>query len=81
MVAMRIEKVPGWTGNGPDLVARIEEQATAAGAAVVFEKVIEADLVTSPKWIVTDGATYPRGLSSLRRVPLHCTSAWRARGV
>jgi thioredoxin reductase (NADPH) len=54
-----IENFPGWTGTGPDLVARIEQQATAAGASFIFEEVVEADLTSSPKRIVTDmGTTY-----------------------
>jgi thioredoxin reductase (NADPH) len=49
-----IENFPGWTGTGPALVARIEEQATAVGASYLYEAVVEADIASSPKRIVTD---------------------------
>ena len=37
-----LENFPGWAGTGPDLVMKIEEQATAAGAEYRFEIVTEA---------------------------------------
>lgn len=53
-----LENFPGWTGTGPDLVMRIEEQATEAGATYQFEKVIWADLQSNPKKLSTDCDTH-----------------------
>ncbi|KAH0789545.1 thioredoxin-disulfide reductase [Histomonas meleagridis] len=53
-----IENFPGWTGTGPDLVMKIEEQATAAGAEYRFEHITECDLLTTPKKISTDCDTH-----------------------
>ena len=54
-----LENFPGWAGTGPDLVMKIEEQATAAGAEYRFEIVTEADLKSNPKILKTDaGTTY-----------------------
>ena len=52
-----LENFPGWTGTGPDLVARIEEQATEAGARYEFEVVTFADLTSNPKKLATDMET------------------------
>lgn len=53
-----IENFPGWTGTGTDLVMKIEEQATEAGAEYRFEMVTECDLVSNPKKISTDCDTH-----------------------
>lgn len=54
-----LENFPGWTGTGPDLVMKAEEQATQAGAEYRFEIVTEADLKSNPKILKTDApATY-----------------------
>jgi thioredoxin reductase (NADPH) len=54
-----LENFPGWTGTGPDLVMKIEEQATAVGATYVYEELTSADLKSDPKKIETDvGTTY-----------------------
>jgi thioredoxin reductase (NADPH) len=49
-----IENFPGWTGTGPDLVAKIEEQAASFGATYKFEVVSQIDLVSNPKRFTTD---------------------------
>lgn len=49
-----LENFPGWTGTGPDLVMKIEEQATNAGAEYRFEVVTECDLKSNPKILKTD---------------------------
>ena len=54
-----LENFPGWVGTGPELVARIEEQATAAGASYAYELVTYADVSSTPKKLATDlGNTY-----------------------
>jgi thioredoxin reductase (NADPH) len=53
-----IENFPGWKGTGPDLVQRIEQQATEAGAVFRFEVVTEADLKQHPKRLSTDMDTH-----------------------
>ena len=54
-----LSNFPGWTGTGPELVMKIEEQATNEGAEYRFEIVTEADLKSNPKVLKTDtGATY-----------------------
>ncbi|OHT11149.1 thioredoxin-disulfide reductase family protein [Tritrichomonas foetus] len=50
-----LENFPGWTGTGPDLVMKIEDQATQAGAEYRFEIVEECDLKSNPKKLKTDG--------------------------
>ena len=49
-----LENFPGWKGTGPELVQRIEEQATAAGASYEYEIVTFADISASPKKLATD---------------------------
>ena len=49
-----LENFPGWKGTGPELVAKIEEQATEAGARYEFEIVTFADVKATPKKIATD---------------------------
>ncbi|OHT11994.1 thioredoxin-disulfide reductase family protein [Tritrichomonas foetus] len=49
-----LENFPGWTGTGPDLVMKIEEQATNAGAEYRFEIVTECNLQSNPKTLKTD---------------------------
>lgn len=49
-----LENFPGWKGTGPELVQKIEEQATAAGADYRYEVVTEVDFSTNPKRISTD---------------------------
>ena len=49
-----LENFPGWTGTGPELVQKIEEQATAAGAQYEYEVVTDCDLSQSPFTIKTD---------------------------
>ena len=53
-----IENFPGWKGTGPDLVMKIEEQATEAGAEYRYEMVTECDLLSNPKKISTDCDTH-----------------------
>ena len=52
-----LENFPGWKGTGPELVQKIEEQATAAGATYEYEIVTFADLTASPKKLATDADT------------------------
>ena len=52
-----LENFPGWKGTGPDLVAKIEEQATEAGARYEFEEVKFADITSNPKRLATDMET------------------------
>ena len=49
-----LENFPGWKGTGPELVQKIEEQATAAGASYEYEIVTFADIKASPKKLATD---------------------------
>jgi len=49
-----LENFPGWTGTGPDLVTRMEQQATSAGSSYEYEVVTFADLSCNPKKLVTD---------------------------
>jgi thioredoxin reductase (NADPH) len=50
---------PGWSGSGPDLAAKLEEQATSAGAEFVSAEAVSADLRSNPKRVETDaGTTY-----------------------
>lgn len=54
-----LENFPGWSGTGPDLVMKVEEQATAAGAEYRYELVTEVDFSVSPKKLATDvGSCY-----------------------
>jgi thioredoxin reductase (NADPH) len=52
-----LENFPGWKGTGPELVQKIEEQATAAGATYKYEIVTEVDFSTNPKRITTDAGS------------------------
>ena len=49
-----LENFPGWKGTGPELVQKIEEQATAAGATYEYEIVTFADISCNPKKLSTD---------------------------
>ena len=49
-----LENFPGWKGTGPQLVEKIEEQATEAGARYEFEIVTFADVQANPKKLATD---------------------------
>jgi thioredoxin reductase (NADPH) len=50
---------PGWVGTGPELVAKLEEQATSAGAEFVYEEAVSVDLQSNPKRVDSDlGTTY-----------------------
>jgi thioredoxin reductase (NADPH) len=52
-----LENFPGWVGTGPDLVAKIEEQAASFGAVYKFEVATEIDLISNPKRLTTDMGT------------------------
>jgi len=54
-----LENFPGFAGTGPELVSKIEEQATEAGAEYRYQLVTKANLRENPKQIETDtGALY-----------------------
>ena len=53
-----LENFPGWKGTGPELVQKIEEQATAAGAEYRYEVVTKVDFSQNPKRISTDCDTH-----------------------
>ena len=53
-----LENFPGWKGTGPDLVAKIEEQATNAGATYSYEEILDCDLSSPVKTIRTDSNEY-----------------------
>jgi thioredoxin reductase (NADPH) len=52
-----LENFPGWEGSGPDLVGKIEQQATKAGAEFKVEEVTWIDLTAAPKRLTTDMGT------------------------
>jgi thioredoxin reductase (NADPH) len=52
-----LENFPGWTGSGPDLVTKIEEQAASFGAEYKFEVITKVDLRSNPKTLTTDMGT------------------------
>lgn len=65
-----LENFPGWTGTGPELVEKIEQQATEAGAEYRYELITECDLTKSPFKLYTDAGT-----SYLARSLIICTGA------
>lgn len=69
-----VENYPGFPEGiqGPDLMARMQEQAEKFGADVRFEDAIEFDLESSPKVIKTADETY-----KAQRVILALGSAYR----
>ena len=52
-----LENFPGWKGTGPELVEKIEEQATEAGAEFRYEVVTKVDFSSTPKKLETDCGT------------------------
>jgi thioredoxin reductase (NADPH) len=52
-----LENFPGWVATGPDLVAKIEDQAAGFGAVYKFEVVTQVDLRSKPKKLTTDMGT------------------------
>ena len=53
-----LENFPGWKGTGPDLVTKIEEQATHAGAQYSYEEILDCSLSPEIKSIRTDSGEY-----------------------
>lgn len=53
-----LENFPGWKGTGPELVERIEQQATECGAEYRFETVTKVNFKSCPKRVETDSGVY-----------------------
>ena len=53
-----LENFPGFHGTGPELVEKIEQQATAAGAEYRFEHVTKVNFAVNPKQIETDSGKH-----------------------
>jgi thioredoxin reductase (NADPH) len=83
--AADLEDFPGWSGTGADLAAKLEEQATSAGAEFVSEVSVSVDLRSNPKRVESNvGTSYTaRALiiaTGSHPVPLALPSDARLRG-
>lgn len=52
-----IENFPGFSGTGPELMEKMEEQATEAGAVFEYDEIVECDLKCDPKKLITASGT------------------------
>jgi len=60
MITTEVENFPGWPEGiqGPELMAKLREQAVKFGTEVVTDDVIEVDLKQRPFTVKTSGSTY-----------------------